>query len=577
MSGFEVAGVVLGSIPLLISALEHYQQGISSIRKWRNYDRELRSLIRNLETERVRFQDVCEKLLVGLVPSSQIESMVEQPFGTSWQEDNIQSKIRARLWRSFNVFEKTVEDMREAIREMMQKLDLEADEKMKWLGDSFIIREFKKASFTLKRSDHAEEMTTIKDGITNLESLIDRNIQMEPERKSRSQGRLLKLVREISGGVHRALRSSFQCSCAHQVHLGLASRSTDMGQKDEDEDIIQKLDFQLALTWDEKRKGVDADVDELKLHWEEVVVKAMAREAASTQALTVPAPTWTNNKQKTVSFALSTSTTATASCVAQTSTMVFQKPFSAMTINPLASTINMCESIRQSQKAVAIDCYGYGMITDQKRAFRVIPEERNCDRNDWAMVSLREVLEKPGDFPHMSYSAKLHLAATISSSFLQLHQTPWLPGMLTNSDILFMRKGPKLNYEQAFVMNYMPERLGDQQPASILATGSRCPELLSLGLLLLELSLGKPIEWLRTENEKPPSGAPRLLYESMTAQRLLQQKQLGSPNYVSAVQRCIWGEFARSKLDLNDEDFRQEMYEKVVALLETDLKNATWK
>lgn len=27
MSGFEVAGVVLGSIPLLISALEHYSDG----------------------------------------------------------------------------------------------------------------------------------------------------------------------------------------------------------------------------------------------------------------------------------------------------------------------------------------------------------------------------------------------------------------------------------------------------------------------------------------------------------------------------------------------------------------------
>lgn len=28
MSGFEVVGVVLGSIPLLISALEHYSNGV---------------------------------------------------------------------------------------------------------------------------------------------------------------------------------------------------------------------------------------------------------------------------------------------------------------------------------------------------------------------------------------------------------------------------------------------------------------------------------------------------------------------------------------------------------------------
>ena len=29
MSGFEIAGVVLGSIPLVVSALEHYTEGVS--------------------------------------------------------------------------------------------------------------------------------------------------------------------------------------------------------------------------------------------------------------------------------------------------------------------------------------------------------------------------------------------------------------------------------------------------------------------------------------------------------------------------------------------------------------------
>lgn len=130
MSGFEVAGVVLGTIPLVISALEHYKQGISTIRKWRNYDRELRSLIRNLETERVRFQDVCEKLLVGLVPPRQIETMVEHPFGPAWHEDEVQAKIEARLWRSFNIFEEIVNDMGEATREMVAKLDLQPDGKV---------------------------------------------------------------------------------------------------------------------------------------------------------------------------------------------------------------------------------------------------------------------------------------------------------------------------------------------------------------------------------------------------------------------------------------------------------------
>ncbi|KAJ0353549.1 hypothetical protein KNSL1_001979 [Colletotrichum chrysophilum] len=445
MSGFEVAGVVLGTIPLVISALEHYKQGISTIRTWRNYNRELRILILSLETERVRFQDVCEKLLVGLVSPCQIESMIEDPFGPAWQEDVIQAKIKARLWRSFSIFEDIVTDMEEATKEMMKKLDLQPDGKIKWQEATFVIREFKRASFVLKRSDHAEQMTTIKDGITSLESLIDRNIKMEPERKLRSQGRLMRLVRELSASVYRALRSSFQCSCAHEVHLGLVSRSVELAQKDEDEDVIQKLAFQLALTYDKIEKTANDEKEPCeRVAWEEVRVQALPK--ATAQTLT---------------------------------------------------------SVGRTSKTK-------------------------------------------------------------------------MPEILTSRDILFFKRGEELQYEHAFVMKGLQERLEDKQKGNNSAPSSRCPALLALGILLLELNLGRTIESLRIQYETPPPGAPRLMYDSMTAQRLLQERQMDSLNYKSAVQRCIGGEFARPKLDLNDEDFRQEIYEKVVALLETDLKNATW-
>ncbi|KAK2735429.1 hypothetical protein CKAH01_01810 [Colletotrichum kahawae] len=587
MSGFEVVGVVLGTIPLLISALEHYKEGISTIRTWRNYDRELRSLIRNLETEKVRFQDVCEKLLIGLVPQRQIEFMVYAPFGPAWQEERTRAKIEARLWRSFSNFEGIVKDMQEATQEIMKKLDLQQDGTIKWQEATFVIREFKRASFVLKRSDYAEQMATIKKGISDLESVIDRNIQMEPERKLRSQGRLMRLVREISGSVYRALRSSFQCSCAHEVHLGLASRSVELAQKDEDEDFIQKLAFQLALTYDKTEKAENDEKDQSEpVAWEELRVQALPRGTA--QPLTpVGRPSKTKmsgmGKSKSVSFTMSHSATATATatCLGQTSTMVFQQSSSSLSISSsnsgLHDHINLCERIRRSQKQLAFDCYG--MIRDRSgqmcREFGVYPTF-GSDRDRWSIVSLREVLERPLEFPHMPVSAKLHLAAMIASSFLQLHQTPWLPDILTSRDILFLKRGAELQYEHAFVMKGLNERPEDKPKGNNSAPSSRCPALLALGILLLELNLGRTIESLRIQYETPPPGAPRLMYDSMTAQRLLQERQMDSLNYKSAVQRCIGGEFARSKLDLNDEDFRQEIYEKVVALLETDLKNATW-
>lgn len=120
----EAVGLVLGTLPLLISALEHYGDGVRTIQKWRRYERELQSVIRNLKTERVKMQNVCEKLLDGIVPASRIDTMVGDPFGELWQEKETQTKLKARLWRSesWDVFEQTVQAMNTAIEKTLEKL-----------------------------------------------------------------------------------------------------------------------------------------------------------------------------------------------------------------------------------------------------------------------------------------------------------------------------------------------------------------------------------------------------------------------------------------------------------------------
>ena len=109
-----VAGVVLGSITLVISTIEH--NGRVTI-EWPPY--ELGSPIRDLQRERVKFQNVCEKLLEGLLPSSQIEEMVDNPMCVLWLDNHTQSKVRLRLQRSWSVFADIVQDMRSEIEEFM--------------------------------------------------------------------------------------------------------------------------------------------------------------------------------------------------------------------------------------------------------------------------------------------------------------------------------------------------------------------------------------------------------------------------------------------------------------------------
>lgn len=122
MSGFAIAEAVLGVFPPVVSALENYKNGVQALKKWNKYKENIQCLIRNINVERARLQNVCEKLLDGLVPPSEIDAMVENPSGDLWMNEEIQKKIRARLWRSWAVFEQTLKDIQVAINEMSEKI-----------------------------------------------------------------------------------------------------------------------------------------------------------------------------------------------------------------------------------------------------------------------------------------------------------------------------------------------------------------------------------------------------------------------------------------------------------------------
>ncbi|KAF9877553.1 hypothetical protein CkaCkLH20_04688 [Colletotrichum karsti] len=518
--------------------------------------------------------------------------MVNHPTGPAWNDESIQAKIKVRLWRSYGVFETTVKDMEEATADLKQRLGFQSQSEISQKNDTLFSRGLKRVAFVLKRSDYEEQLTTIKNGITSLESLIDRNVKMEPDRRLRSQGRLITLIREISGSLYRAMKSSFQCSCAHDVHLGLTSHTTAIAQDDGDEDIIQKIAFQFALTFKSERKTQGSGKSNMQLSWEKVRVQALPQVADHNVTPTerhFKSRKTGRDGSKVVGSALPsfqeavppTAASNRTSRFGQTSTMVVQESLSALSVGHSSTNpnnlINMCEVIRKGQKQICFDCFG--MINDRTattyREFGVYPVLSN-EYGQWSTVSLREILEQPLDYPHLSFTAKLQLAVVVSSSFLKLQQTPWLPEILTSRHILFLKNDNQLSYENAFIMKRLPENPQEDEDNMNSTSISRSPALLALGLLLLELILGCTVEALRIPQDETPGGAAGLMPGYITAQRVLRQQTIGSMNYSSAVQRCICGEFARPTLDLNDDGFRQEIYEKVVVLLETDLRSATW-
>lgn len=124
MSGIEVAGLVLGAIPLVIAAFDVYKGTVSKVSKWRRYTREVDRIVRSLRLEHARLESICEKLLGGLVPGTEIEAMMKDPSGPLWKAKDLHEKMGGRLWKSGPDFMGTIEDINHAIDEIKIKLNL---------------------------------------------------------------------------------------------------------------------------------------------------------------------------------------------------------------------------------------------------------------------------------------------------------------------------------------------------------------------------------------------------------------------------------------------------------------------
>ncbi|KAG7431293.1 hypothetical protein Forpi1262_v008130 [Fusarium oxysporum f. sp. raphani] len=240
MSGLEVAGIVLGSIPLLIIALEKYTEGLSTLHRWRKYKRELQSLIRNLETERIKLQNVCEKLLLDLVPHYKIEALIDNPMGDLWREEETLKKVQFRLGKGFKVFQDTANDLRATLFDLGRLIESQGEGMFPGL---------KRAVFTLSRSQYADILTEIRDSVSNLENLTDRNMELEPARRVRSKQKLFTILRDLSESLYRALRSSLTCSCRHDIGLGLETRKVEVFPGDDEQKLIGLNSFKTSVSY----------------------------------------------------------------------------------------------------------------------------------------------------------------------------------------------------------------------------------------------------------------------------------------------------------------------------------------
>lgn len=454
-----------------------------------------------------------------------------------------------------------------------------------------ILRELKQgAAFTLKKKDYESLLSRIKDGNSVLQDLTRQNYVLEPSRRHRSQLRVIRLMRRLTQSIFNALLNSTTCKCVrpHHVGLELTSRNMVLIPDDDDDQAAKRLDFNVIwgnhgdsikvgtgsssqnaaktyprTCWESFRIQL-ADMAQEKQASSPVIAQGVGPDATAKVARRVK---WSHS----VSFRSRKQVTISGT---QTSVVEARSP----TVVPIlgdhvfSEVSNLCR-IFPGCKGSAVDCYGY--INDVERRFWLYPRLQRA--GPCTTYTLRELLEDKGPLNGaFGYQEKLNVALALSVSVMHLHNTRWLAGKISLDDVIFLLddEAPLSQgyspYQPFMTRNLMGESTNRTEhpgpPRRILRPINLT--ILSLAALLIQVIIGSVVNALELAGNLDIS---TILSKTEAAGQLASHtRELGGPNYENAVKWCL-----KSVLEVagfEDDNFCQEFYGGVVALLETDAK-----
>lgn len=244
--------------------------------------------------------------------------------------------------------------------------------------------------------------------------------------------------------------------------------------------------------------------------------------------------------------------------------------------SPLHEISDVCTSLSGLKGLQQEACLGY--MADIQNHFQLglfWPSRKMIVGTSLTTISLADVLDGPQRL-WMSDLDKRNLALSLASGMLTLSGTPWLSnGQWGKRDITVFRQPSGVLLSHPFVTQqlYGPSRI----PQAYFENCSliRDEATFALGVLLIELCLGHTLDDLRAPEDLTTDGVNHKLSDFLTAARLVDDVYgIAGSHWGDVVRRCVHCEFDQRSVGLANTDFRQAVYEKVVAVLEKDVQDA---
>ncbi len=123
MSGFEMAGLALAILPLLISTAEHYDDCFRPFLRYKRFSKEAKEFRQLLETQKTIFRGQCSFLLEHILEQRDVATgMLNASSHPLWSDPELEARIVQALGEQKN----TCISLVELIKEQLQEIEAES-------------------------------------------------------------------------------------------------------------------------------------------------------------------------------------------------------------------------------------------------------------------------------------------------------------------------------------------------------------------------------------------------------------------------------------------------------------------
>lgn len=99
MSGFEIAGIVLGGFPILLEGTKVLRGRYKDLGTWWQFEREFESFVSAVEREHIAFSQILEILLepIANLAREKRDMLLSNPQSRRWFDSDVQWELRQRI------------------------------------------------------------------------------------------------------------------------------------------------------------------------------------------------------------------------------------------------------------------------------------------------------------------------------------------------------------------------------------------------------------------------------------------------------------------------------------------------